>query len=75
MLISVDLALYALRAQFSSNVWLPYIDLLSTGAYLACVLIWIGYLLAPEVEPASLTLVTHDEVEIWNTELQHLLRD
>jgi hypothetical protein len=51
------------------------LNLLMTGTYLVCVLIWIGYSLAPELELASLTIVSHDEVENWNTELQHLLRD
>ena len=67
--------MFALRAEFTSEVGAEFLDLLITGTYLVCVSIWIGYLLAPEVEPASLTVVTHDEVEIWNTELQHLLRD
>jgi len=49
--------------------------LLTTGTYLACVSIWTGYLLTPEPEPVSLAVVPHDEVETWNTELQHLLRD
>jgi hypothetical protein len=73
-LTSVDVAIYAVRAEFSSDAWVPYLNLLITGAYLVCVLIWIGYLLAPERKPASLTIVSHDEVETWNTELQRLLR-
>ncbi|MGD0792904.1 MAG: hypothetical protein ABR920_14150 [Terriglobales bacterium] len=72
-LTSVDLAIYALRAEFSSDVWVPYLNLLITGTYLVCVSIWIGYLLAPELEPGPLTVVPHDEVETWNTELQRLL--
>jgi hypothetical protein len=75
VLTSVDLATYALRAAFASEVAADLSDLLATGAYLVCVLIWIGYSLAPEVEPASLTVVRHDEVETWNTEFQRLLRD
>jgi hypothetical protein len=75
ILSSVDLAVYAVRAQFSSGVWVPYLNLLRTGTYLVCVLTWIGYLLLPELEPASLAVLPRDEVEIWNTEFQHLLRD
>lgn len=75
ILTSVDLATYALRAEFASAVAAKYLNLLITGAYLVCVSIWIGYSLAPEVEPASVTVVPHDEVETWNTELRHLLRD
>ena len=75
ILTSVDLANSALRAEFTSAVAADFLDLLITGTYLVCVSIWIGYLLAPEPEPASLAVVPHDEVETWNTELQHLLRD
>ncbi len=75
ILSSVDLAVYAVRAEFSSGVWVPYLNLLRTGTYLVCVLTWIGYLLLPELEPASLAVLPRDEVEIWNTEFQHLLRD
>ena len=75
VLTSVDLAFSALRAEFNSMVGAQLLDLLVTGTYLVCVLIWVGYLLAPELEPASLTVVSRDEVETWNTELQHLLRD
>ncbi len=74
VLTSVDLAIYALRAEFSNGVWIPYLNLVRTGTYLICVLIWIGYSLAPELEPASLTVVPRDEVETWNKELQQLLR-
>ncbi len=75
VLTSVDLAFFALRAEFASEVAREYLNLLVTGTYLVCVSIWIGYVLAPEPEPASLTVVPHDEVETWNRELQHLLRD
>jgi len=75
VLTSVDLAYSALRAEFTSRVGAEFLNLLVTGAYFVCVSIWIGYLLAPELQPASLTVVPHDEVETWNTELQHLLRD
>jgi hypothetical protein len=75
VLTSVDLAYSALRAEFTSRVGAELLNLLVTGAYFVCVSIWIGYLLAPELQPASLTIVPHDEVETWNTELQHLLRD
>jgi hypothetical protein len=75
-LTSVDVAIYALRAEFTSEAAAGYLNLLITGTYLVCVSIWIGYLRAPELEPAaSLAIVPHDEVETWNTELQHLLRD
>ena len=75
VLTSVDLAYSALRAEFASEVGAQLLDLLVTGTYLVCVSIWIGYLLVPEPKPASPTVVPHEEVKTWNTELQHLLRD
>jgi hypothetical protein len=75
ILTSADLATFALRAEFTSRVGAEFLNLLITGAYFVCVSIWIGYLLLPEPKPASLAVVPHDEVETWNTELQHLLRD
>jgi hypothetical protein len=75
VLTSVDLAMFALRAEFPGRQGAEFLNFLITATYLICVLIWIGYSLAPEPEPASLTIVRHDEVETWNTELQHLLRD
>ncbi len=75
VLTSVDLAIYAVRVEFSSDVTREFLNLLATGTYLVCVSIWIGYSRAPELEPAaSLAVVPHDEVETWKTELQHLLR-
>ncbi len=75
VLTSVDLATYALRAEFTSKVGEEFLNLLIPGTYLVCVLIWIRYLLAPELQPASPTVVPHGEVETWNSELQRLLRD
>ena len=50
-------------------------DVLITGTYLVCVLVWIGYSLVPEIKPGSIAVLPRVEVETWNTELQHLLRD
>lgn len=74
VLTSLDLATFALRAAFTSEVARELLNLLITGTYLICVLIWIGYLLAPEFESASLTVVPRDEVETWNKELKQFLR-
>lgn len=74
IMVSVDLVIRALRAEFRSDAWVPYLDLLATGTYLVCVAIWIRYLLAPELEPSSPTVVSYDEVEIWNRELHQFLR-
>jgi hypothetical protein len=78
VLTSVDLAHSALRAEFAGGVGAEFLNLVITGTYLVCVLIWIGYSLAPEAEPVtSLAILPkdNDEVETWNMELQHLLRD
>jgi hypothetical protein len=74
ILTSVDLAMFALRAEFTSEAGKEFLNLLITGTYLVCVSIWIAYLLAPELKPVSLTVIPHDEVETWNTELQQLLK-
>lgn len=73
ILTSVDLAYSALRAEFSSEAGTDILDLLVTGTYLVCVSIWVRYMLVPEPTPASLTVVSRDEVDSWNTELQRLL--
>jgi hypothetical protein len=75
VLTSVDLAIYAVRVGFSIKVGTEFLNLLTIGTYLICVLIWIGYSLSPEPEPAiSLTALPNDEVETWNREFQQLLR-
>ena len=74
VLTSLDLAMFALRGAFTSEVAREFLNWLITGSYLVCVSIWIGYLLVPEVEPAFSTVVPDGEVEIWNKELQQWLR-
>jgi len=80
VLASVDVASFALRAEFTSLTWTEFLNWLTSGDYLVCVLIWIGYVLAPETEPVfppkpkSPTAIPDEEVETWNRELQQLLR-
>lgn len=80
VLTSADLATFALRGALTSEAAKEILNLLVTGTYLVCVSIWTGYLLAPEVDPASLTLVPqgaiipHDEVETWNREFRQWLK-
>jgi hypothetical protein len=74
ILTNVDLATSALRAEFPSDGMREFLNLLITGASFVCVLIWIGYFLAREHKPATPTIVSHDEVEIWNREFQQLVR-
>lgn len=71
---SVDLAIFAVRTEFSNGVWVPYLDLLRTGTYLVCVSLWIAYVLAPESKLEPSTVISDEEVNTWNKELQHLLR-
>ncbi len=76
ILTSVDLAASALRAEFVSDAAREFLNLLTTGTYLVCVSIWMRYLAAPEPEDAPQTMLPNDlnEVEIWNKELQHFLK-
>jgi hypothetical protein len=83
ILTSMDLAMFALRAEFTSTAGVQLLNLLITGSYLICVLIWIGYLRAHEIDASPLAaphavlpngVLPHEEVETWNTEFQHLVR-
>jgi MFS family permease len=74
ILTSIDLAASALRAEFVSDAARVLLNLLTTGTYLVCVSIWMLYLAAPEPEPAPPTVLPDNEVETWNRELQHFLK-
>ena len=74
ILTSFDIADFALRAEFTSKASVRVLNLLITGSYLICVLIWTAYSLAPEPAPAPVAILPHEEVETWSTEFQHLLR-
>jgi len=74
ILASVDLATYALRAEFAGRNWTRFLNFILTGTYFVCASIWTRYLLVPELKPVPVTVVPDEEVETWNKELQHLLR-
>jgi hypothetical protein len=74
VLSSVDLATYAIRAEVASEAWSMALNLITTGSYLICTLVWLGYLLAPERKPSVAANVSSDGVEDWNQELQRWLR-
>jgi hypothetical protein len=80
ILTSTHVAVFALHAEFPTLGWTEFLNWLTNGDYLACVLIWIAYVLAPEHKPVSPTIFPDDpddtdkEVETWNRELQQLLR-
>jgi hypothetical protein len=69
---AADFATLALRAQLP-EAWTFFLNNLTAGSYLICVLIWSGYLLAPERKPVLATVSAKD-LENWNSELQQLLR-
>jgi|SRR5208282_240721 len=71
---SVDVATYALRAELVSWDWTRFLNWIITGTYFVCVSIWTRYLLMPELKPVPVTGVPDAEVETWNKEFQHLLR-
>ena len=72
---TVDLATSAIRAELTNLVVaVRCCNLLTMSTYLVCVSLWIKYLRAPELSPASLTVIPHEDVEIWNKELQEFLR-
>jgi len=75
ILASVDLAASALRTEFTSDAVRDFLNLLTMGTYLVCVLIWVRYLVATETEPAPPPppVLPHNEVEIWNKALQQFL--
>jgi hypothetical protein len=73
ILATADLAIFALRAELAES-WTPLLNTVTAGSYLACVLVWMGYLLAPERQPALLSSVSAKDLKDWNSELQQLLR-
>lgn len=76
VLTSLDIGTFALRAAFNSPAAREFLNLLIAGSYLVCVSTWIGYLLLPEPEPLTpLAVLPQEQVETWNMELKHLLRD
>lgn len=74
ILASIDLATSALRAEFTSAAARELLNLMVTGSAFVCVSIWIGYLLVPEPKLAPVAVISGDEVESWNRELQRLAR-
>jgi hypothetical protein len=74
---SVTLGTAAIRSQIeatATNLSTDILTLISTGKSLACILIWIAYLLAQERQPKVPTrpLPPHD-LDSWNRALQRLL--
>ena len=69
VLSSVDIAAFAIRAQEDGEEWTKALNLLTTGSYLICSLIWLGYILTPERKSSVVANVSGDEVDDWSREL------
>lgn len=71
-----SLGIYAIRSQIeplARNVSTDVLDLMTQGATLCSVLIWIGYVLAPERKPPAVRRLPDHNLETWNQELERLL--
>jgi hypothetical protein len=70
---TVDLAAAALRVQSVSN-WMNYfLDFVTMVTYHVCVVVWLCYILAKEVERPPVQHVPENNLEQWNAELERLL--
>jgi len=69
---SVDLATESLRVW--AGPWAGYTyDLVTMATYHSCVVIWLVYLLAPEIARRRVKELPENNLEQWNAELQRLL--
>jgi hypothetical protein len=67
---SVDLGAETMR------VWTRPVgafDLVTMATYHCCVVIWLVYLLAPQMADSSVKELPESDLEHWNAELQRLL--
>lgn len=80
--IAVGMGVFASVELATSAMWLHLgsfgntaVNLLTMGTYHCCVLIWLFYVLKPEKVSAAVpkTLPDHD-LEVWNQELQRMVR-
>jgi hypothetical protein len=71
---SIQLVAAAIRAQ-TGFAYSRSLDYLTMGTYHVCVLVWLFYLWAPEpsVQYAVRSVPDHD-LELWNKELQRLIK-
>src|SRR5690348_1996606 len=72
---SVELGLAAMYAHLSpvSHSTQIILDFVGMGTYHLCVLIWLGYLLAPERVRRNVA-ITGNDLKSWDDELQRLLQ-
>ncbi len=73
ILSSVDLANWAMHTRELTESMASALDLLPTGGYHVVVLLWLGYLVAPERKLLQLRDVPVDELDRWNRELERFL--
>lgn len=69
----VDLINSAIETQFGTK-HADLLTLVTMGTYHCCVLIWIGYLLAPERKMRTFRPPAAGEIDSWNDELERLLQ-
>ncbi len=71
----VHLATWAIAANNSSPSLSNYLDFLNMATYHACVLLWFYFLLFPgKVATKSAVSVPEHNLDLWNRELERLLR-
>ena len=69
---SVDLATESMRVWTGPVAGYAF-DFVTMATYHCCVLIWLVYVLAPEVATRTVTELPENDLERWNAELQRLL--
>jgi hypothetical protein len=62
----------------SARVWTGFVagyvfDFINMATYNCCTILWLLYLLAPEVSPTTLKQLPEHNLEDWNAELRRLL--
>ncbi|HVO81748.1 MAG TPA: hypothetical protein VMT28_13515 [Terriglobales bacterium] len=70
---SVDLATSAIRVATGLGEGTYVLSFVTMAAYHCCVVIWLVYLLAPEVAAQTVKELPEHNLEEWNTALQRLL--
>ncbi len=73
---SVDLAFAAILSAIApvSRSMRYVFDFVSMGTYHCCVLVWLGYLLAPERVVEEVSSLPANDLESWDRELERLLQ-
>jgi hypothetical protein len=70
---SVGLVIAAIRTQLGISGRVA-LDFTTMATYHCCVVLWLFYLLVPERRPQLVTELPQTDLEVWNNELESLLR-